>query len=171
MLSARNLPPRPTSISALSTLRDSYCNVSFGGARQVREVLIRALPCSDLGLLLALSPRPTQVTPVVKQSQSPAWNFSAAFPLDTSQHLPQRGGGEEGAAASLDGGATGTVSSSDGPGGRGVPPPFLSMPELPFTALLVASGSPLSSKLRPPPLLLRIDMKDQDLLPPDNDLG
>ena len=102
---------------------------------------------------------PPQVTPVVRQSQSPTWNYSALFPLDMP-HL------EEGAHASCSGAAVVTPAAPgtawEGAAHLDVSPSSSSSPP--------GEADPLI-KLRPPHLLLRIDMKDVDPLPPDDDLG
>ena len=138
MLSARNLPPRPATIKALS-LRDSYCTVSFSGARQV--------------------------TPVMRQSQSPTWNYSALFPLDTN---PLEGRGELAAAGSSGGG--GGVKQ-DGPSSSDLIQSGAAVMATEDAGGILATRSAPVPRLRPPPLLLRIDMKDVDPVPPDDDLG
>lgn len=135
VLSARNLPPRPAAIKALS-LRDSYCNVSFAGARQV--------------------------TPVIRQSQSPTWNYSALFPLDTNREDDDPGRGPPPAAG---------APSVSAPGGDNGAKPDDDIRSLNGVAKPPAETKAATPKLRPPPMLLRIDMKDVDPLPPDDDLG
>jgi hypothetical protein len=122
VLAARNLPPRPAAIAL--GLRDAYCNISFAGARQV--------------------------TPVVRQSQHPTWNYSALFPLDVQPQGPETSGDGDFETAAA---GTSALPGEGGANASSSPP------------------SPLAVRLRPPHLLLRIDMKDVDPLPPDDDLG
>ena len=170
-------------------MRDAYCNISFAGARQVTgdtwmgpDVTHKPRqPASVLGhathashaaepgppsakLHPPLLPLRLQVTPVVRQSQSPTWNYSALFPLDMP-HL------EEGAHVS------GSGAPAVTPGITGAGDAHLSVvPSSSAPAFASPSPSPTGevdplTKLRPPHLLLRIDMKDVDPLPPDDDLG
>ncbi|GAX84227.1 hypothetical protein CEUSTIGMA_g11650.t1 [Chlamydomonas eustigma] len=190
VLAARHLPSRPSALGTRA-LRDSYCHITFAGARQV--------------------------TPIVRQSQNPAWNHSAIFPLDLNgaqrhQQLKQvvvstvsatapapvtsssvaaeaydtldgntskkMGFPSAVTASSITGGTSSVHHLAQGqsrdisPQHSSKEPPSLKVPPqppsvAPATAGMVP-GIPVPQK---PTHVLRIEVMDMDLLPPDDDLG
>ena len=98
----------------------------------------------------------------MRQSQSPTWNYSALFPLDMP-HL------EEGVHAS--GSGPPAVITGAGDAHLSVVPSSSAPAFAPASSPSSAGEADPLIKLRPPHLLLRIDMKDVDPLPPDDDLG